>query len=339
MKHRYITFKKTIQLHCLVSFGISIISKMESNDSQNQQKYVCDNFNFVVLKDGEFMMNTDAGIFLCKNNFSFDELFKEGIPFRSQSDNSTNHKTTSKRLSGLWKQMLSIMREEQIPLIVHNGLLDLMYIYDSFILALPDKLERFVVDLAKVFSGGIYDTKYISEKVVKEDVTFLSYLFARYGRLVQERFDTSTQKTPYFYIEANQPILETRKRKSDDESVHQSTNNKKQKNNLHYCEDYANKGYCGRISCSHLSHDVEVILDHLMGPRKYPIEQAAEETIQVVAEEVKRSNNNAHLAYFDAYMTAYVFCYLVHSMDEDQLKMEKNKLNLMNFTQPLIIKK
>jgi DNA polymerase III epsilon subunit-like protein len=76
-----------------------------------------------------------------------------------------------------------------------------------------------------------------------------------------------------------------------------------------------------------------------MGPRKYTFEQTAEQkTVTVQEQEVKRSNNNAHLAYFDAYMTAYVFCYLLHSMDGDQLKMEKNKLNLMNFTQPLVIK-
>jgi hypothetical protein len=191
------------------------------------------------------MINTDAGIFLCKNNFSFDELFKEGIHFRSQSDNRPHHKSnSSKRLSGLWKQMLTIMREKQIPLIVHNGLLDLMYIYDSFILALPEKLERFVMDLAKAFSGGIYDTKHISEKVAKEDVTFLSYLFGKYGRLAQERFETSTEKTPYFYIESNQPIADTRKRKSGDddgedvESASQKIT-KKQKAGVVYCEDYA----------------------------------------------------------------------------------------------------
>jgi target of EGR1 protein 1 len=54
------------------------------------------------------------------------------------------------------------------PLIVHNGLLDLMFIYSAFFGPLPATLPSFIADISTMFSGGIYDTKFVSDYVTRE---------------------------------------------------------------------------------------------------------------------------------------------------------------------------
>jgi target of EGR1 protein 1 len=65
-------------------------------------------------------------------------------------------------------------------LIVHNGLLDLMFLYHSFFANLPNNLATFVVNLNDLFKGGIVDTKFMSEYLFRDDASFLSYLFRKW---------------------------------------------------------------------------------------------------------------------------------------------------------------
>ena len=49
------------------------------------------------------------------------------------------------------------------PLVVHNGLLDCMFLYDVFVGPLPHKLAAFATAASKVWREGIIDTKCIAE--------------------------------------------------------------------------------------------------------------------------------------------------------------------------------
>lgn len=50
------------------------------------------------------------------------------------------------------------------PVVVHNGLLDLLHIYEKFINDLPPNLSRFCENMRSLFAGGIFDTKRIAEE-------------------------------------------------------------------------------------------------------------------------------------------------------------------------------
>jgi len=102
------------------------------------------------------------------------------------------------------------LRKAKGPLVVHNGLLDLLFLYHALVGPLPSTLEvgaastcgdarwtrptdaaisialvgrvslqRFLADVAALYPSGVVDTKYIAEYHRHEHRSFLSYLFRK----------------------------------------------------------------------------------------------------------------------------------------------------------------
>ena len=145
-----------------------------------------------------------------------------------------------------------------IPVVVHNGLLDLMFMYNSFYADLPSDLPVFLADSSLMFKGGIYDTKYISDFITREPKSFLSYLYRKYERLNSRNGDGFTLECSLelkhklsrckltlaqLGLAPKQPktILDTGKP---------------------FCEQYAAHGFCYSGNDCKESHDLDLILDY-----------------------------------------------------------------------------
>ncbi|KAG2228793.1 hypothetical protein INT48_003600 [Thamnidium elegans] len=247
MAHRYVAMKQTVESAAIVSIGLSIIKTIEPTEPTTTplKKYQCDNFNFLTLKQGSIVIDSNTGTFLCHHGYSFDSMFTEGIPFTpaTTTPRPATEPKPDMKLNQLWNHIIDIMRFKRIPLVLHNGLFDLMYIYHSFIGQLPHHFNVFISKVSFQFPSGIYDTRYLAEKADFK-ATFLKYVFSKSDRLRQNRAEISTDQRPYFEVQVNPPILQQNsvsglKRKRRDNGVNDkdAVDNKIQK--LGYCPKYA----------------------------------------------------------------------------------------------------
>jgi target of EGR1 protein 1 len=266
MNHRYVSMKRVVENGSMLSLGLSIFgkSKKTEKEEQNQttevpppfaESYVCDNFNFLTKKKSSYVIDNDTKKFLTEHGFRFDRLEQEGIPFTPPNIRGNNHhsqtpsETGTYTLQTVWNQIMTEIAHYKVPLVVHNGLHDLLYIYSSFINPLPERWTEFVSRLPIHFPGGIFDTKYLVEAGPFGDASFLTYVFAKSDRDRQDRFTNSTQAKPYFEVVVNPavygkksnniPIEETKddsKKRKASTDLEQVTIKKKKRE---YCYEYA----------------------------------------------------------------------------------------------------
>eukprot|EP00041_Stephanoeca_diplocostata_P029775 m.886728 g.886728 ORF g.886728 m.886728 type:complete len:659 (+) comp23629_c0_seq4:501-2477(+) len=181
-------------------------------------------FNISTMPRTKYWIEPSAATFLAEHGFDFNSQIQYGVRFtpgftypEHESPTPEAHTTPedapmtgnkrrkkqSKNERGDAKDRTAYFQDDAIDskrslrelfrllmtrkVVVHNGFLDVIYLYHALYAPLPPTLSTFVADLCEIFSHGIVDTKYIAEYEHRDKATFLEYLFRKYQRSLQSK--------------------------------------------------------------------------------------------------------------------------------------------------------
>ncbi|KAJ2808671.1 hypothetical protein H4R20_000733 [Coemansia guatemalensis] len=249
MRERYKAMTNVAKTHALVSMGLSAFSRRHTYPGS----YNVHSFNFMLQAQNTHLVNPISMAFLAQNGFDLGKQATKGIRyFSGPNPTPVQVKTLEINTEGaLIREIFFEIVRSRRPLVIHNGLFDLVYLYQSFFGPLPDTYESFVYDLFEAFPGGIYDTKVIAENLVPGTASYLAYLYHK-----NERIQTMRQRAGDSAVQAKPKLLAFREVSAQEFVAQPSDSSKKL-----YCESFAMHGHCRLKTLCPLSHDIEFILD------------------------------------------------------------------------------
>lgn len=338
LEYRYATLMEVAKTRGIFSIGIGLFKRERDEQSveENVDKvvtYSVSCYNFLTISYAECVLMEPSSIeFLINSGFSIDRLVKVGSPYipNHEVSNKSGNIDTNKLLRSLFETIICAKK----PIVIHNGLLDLLFLYQNFYNTLPPDLNVFVADLFEMFSGGIYDTKAIAEYVEKESASYLKYLFRKYERQ-QEKL--SNELKPYVrFIDDNTSIPP---HSLTQVAIPKNFRQRKYMKSSHldtgkpYCEQYALHGNCSKISCDK-THDLDFILECEENPNERRKRPTLVHT-KIETNETPFIAYSSHSACYDAFMTGFVFAVQTFFKKHTDYM---NKIYLMNMCHPLTVR-
>ncbi|KAI8851922.1 ribonuclease CAF1 [Chytridium lagenaria] len=268
LRDRFQALSKVVNEHALVAFGLTTFEQISREDEGTH--YVINNFNFILLSTSDYKVSAESMCFLVDNGFDFNRQFRDGIPYAPGNDHANGAAPNSAQST--LRDIFDTMLSRKIPIVVHNGLFDIMFMYRAFHAAIPEDLDIFIADLADMFPGGLYDTKYVADYVTRETSSFLAYVFRKYEREQEKRKRKNI--TPRFTWEIMDRLVSVEETGSPKlalgtlkKEIRMSRNNdenkrKRKEDTKPYCSLYAAHGVCENGRFCEKTHDLDYILNY-----------------------------------------------------------------------------
>jgi len=310
----------------VISLGLSFF-KLRSNTSNSSTAhwtYSVKIYNILVLCSEDYIVEPASLQFLVEHGFDFSAQYRLGIGYNRGNDAPESEAVAVEQpLRDLFVEMVKARK----PLVLHNGLIDLVFLYHNFWAALPTQLGTFIADMSEMFPAGIYDTKYIADYISRTQASFLEFVFRK------------EQKTNAEKCAKDRPHVKLLLEANDSDGVEWrmcglQTDQDPEDANTDICFSYAHHGHCPDGNICKQSHNIDSIIkqknyeqDKKRRKRKHEecVADNADTETRIESDNngvavngvgaQNTSTSGGHRAGYDAFMTAFAFStFLVHQV-------------------------